>query len=65
MPPRGSFWRLSVVPRAEVVARQKRGIAIPPLLQTASHDALQRKSVAGLTGVYCENGKWRELWYAD
>jgi hypothetical protein len=65
MPPRGSFWKLSVVPRAKVAARQKVGIAIGPLLKTALRDALQRTSIAGANAAYCSNGKWRELWYAD
>jgi hypothetical protein len=65
MPPHGAFWILSVVPQREVIARQRRGIALLPLLSSASHDALQRSSIAGVTGMYCTNGKWREVWYAD
>jgi hypothetical protein len=61
----GEFWKLSVVPRAKVVARQRAGLAEPPLLQSASHDALQSTSVAGANVVYCTNGKWREIAYAD
>lgn len=65
MPPHGAFWRLSVIPKRNVIARQQKGLTLPPLLSTASHDALQRSSIAGVSGVYCTNGKWRGLWYAD
>jgi hypothetical protein len=65
VPPRGSFWNLSVVPRKQVVARQRIGIQEGKLLKSADHDALQRISIGGTNGVYCVNGKWRELWYAD
>jgi len=65
IPPHGSFWKLSVIPRKQVVARQTIGIAEGELLKSASHDALQSESLAGVSGVYCERGKWRELWYGD
>jgi hypothetical protein len=65
MPPHGSFWRLAVIPRDQVVARQRTGIAESKLLKSALHDALQRTSIAGTNGAYCENGKWRGVWYAD
>jgi hypothetical protein len=65
MPPHGSFWKLTVVPQAQVIARQRSGIPNKPLLDSASHNALQRSSIAGANGVYCTNGKWRELWYVD
>jgi len=64
-PPHGSFAKLSVVRRAEVPARQQAGIAEGHLLKSASHDALQTTSIVGTSGVYCQDGKWLELWYAD
>jgi len=65
MPPHGVFWRLSAIPQRDVVARQRKGLALPPLLTTASHDALQRSSIGGVNGAYCKNGTWRGVWYAD
>jgi hypothetical protein len=64
-PPHGSFWKLSVIRRAQVLARQQTGIVEGDLFKSASHDTLQRTSIAGANGVYCQNGKWLGLWYAD
>jgi len=63
--PHGIFWKLSVVPQREVAARQRTGIAERPLLESASHDALERSSIAGANAVYCTNAEWRKLWYVD
>lgn len=65
MPPPGAFSVLSVVPQSKVVARQQVGVAIEPMLKSASHDALQESNIGGGNAVYCTNGHWRGVWYAD
>jgi len=65
VPPHGSFWVLSSVPSAQVVAQKKARIAEGEPLKSASHSALKRNFIGGENGVYCQNGKWQGLWYAD
>jgi hypothetical protein len=58
MPPPGIFWKLSAVRPEEVLARHL-------VKSIPHHDALERSSIMGANGVYCMNGKWREVWYGD
>ncbi len=63
--PHGSFWTLSAIPHAELLARLKVMNPNGELLKSATQDALARSSAIGGNTVDCHNGQWRELWYAD
>ena len=63
--PHGSFWTLSAIPHAELLARLKLINPDGKLLKSATRDALARNSTVGGNAVDCHNGHWRELWYAD
>jgi hypothetical protein len=63
MPPGGSYWKLSAVPRAAVATAK--GIPLTPLRTPAKHDTLKRTFPGGMNLVYCKSGKWQDLSYAD
>ena len=63
--PRGSFWTLSAIRHSEVRARLKVMKSSDELFKSATHDALERSAPIGGNTVDCNDGHWRELWYAD